>query len=113
MWKGIDSQEVGLEAAILERKRNSSLVESVCAEDSTGLSWMPKLGVHTQVCAVEERCVSLRRCVEKHAGGITSANADMSNDKEGERPSRRKPKVSSRNVHRRRVSRPLRRGRNA
>ena len=37
MWEGIDSQEVGLEAAILERKRNSSLVESACAEDITGL----------------------------------------------------------------------------
>ena len=45
MWKGIDSQEVGLEAATLKRKRNSSLVESVCAEDLTGLSSKPKLGV--------------------------------------------------------------------
>jgi len=26
MWEGQDNQEVGLEAAILERKRNSSLV---------------------------------------------------------------------------------------
>ena len=47
MWKGIDSQEDGLEAATLERKRNSSLVESACAEDLTGLSGKPKLGVHT------------------------------------------------------------------
>ena len=37
MWEGIDSQDVGLEAAIIERKRNSSLVESACAEDVTGL----------------------------------------------------------------------------
>ena len=37
MWKRIDSQEVGLEAAILQRKRNSSLVEWVCAENVTGL----------------------------------------------------------------------------
>ncbi len=36
-WEGPDSQEVGLEAAILERKRNSSLVESACAEDVAGL----------------------------------------------------------------------------
>jgi hypothetical protein len=43
---------------------------------------------------VEERSVGLRRCVVKHAGGIRSANADMSNDKGGERPPRRKPKVS-------------------
>ena len=43
---------------------------------------------------VGERSVSLRRCVEKHAGGIRSANADMSSDNGGEKPPRRKPKVS-------------------
>ncbi len=43
---------------------------------------------------VEERSVSLRRSIEKLAGGIRSANADMSNDKGGEKPPRRKPKVS-------------------
>jgi len=43
---------------------------------------------------VEERSVSRRRCAVRHAGGIRSANADMSNDKRGERPLRRKPKVS-------------------
>jgi four helix bundle protein len=38
MWDGQDNQEVGLEAAILERKRNSSLVEQLsCAEDVAGL----------------------------------------------------------------------------
>ena len=43
---------------------------------------------------VGERSVSLRRCLVRDAGGIRSANADMSSDKEGEKPSRRKPKVS-------------------
>ena len=43
MWKGPNSQEGGLEAAILERKRSSSLVESERAEDLTGLSNVPKL----------------------------------------------------------------------
>ena len=43
---------------------------------------------------VEERSVSLRRCAERHAGGIRSANADMSNDKGGEKPPRRKTKGS-------------------
>ena len=42
MWEGTDSQDVGLEAAIIERKRNSSLVESACAEDVTGLNLTPK-----------------------------------------------------------------------
>jgi hypothetical protein len=32
-----DNQEVGLEAAILERVRNSSLVKCSCADDVTGL----------------------------------------------------------------------------
>ena len=37
MWSCRDSQEVGLEAATLERVRNSSLVERDCAENGTGL----------------------------------------------------------------------------
>ena len=37
MWERIDSQEVGLEAATLQRKRNSSLVEWARAENVTGL----------------------------------------------------------------------------
>ena len=37
MWDREDSQEVGLEAAILERVRNSSLVEWLCAEHVPGL----------------------------------------------------------------------------
>ena len=43
---------------------------------------------------VEERSVGLRRQIERFAGGIRSANADMSNDNAGEKPARRKPKVS-------------------
>ena len=43
---------------------------------------------------VEERSVSLRRLTEKLAGDIRSANADMSNDNAGEKPARRKSKVS-------------------
>jgi hypothetical protein len=50
--------------------------------------------MYTQVYVVGERSVSLRRCVVKHAGGIRSANADMSSDKQSERLCRRKPKVS-------------------
>ena len=43
---------------------------------------------------VGERSVSLRRWLVKAAGGIRSANADMSSDNAGEKPARRKPKVS-------------------
>ena len=37
LWEREDSQEVGSEAAILERVRNSSLVEWPCADNVTGL----------------------------------------------------------------------------
>eukprot|EP00621_Florenciella_sp_RCC1693_P012427 CAMPEP_0182526468 /NCGR_PEP_ID=MMETSP1323-20130603/3212_1 /TAXON_ID=236787 /ORGANISM="Florenciella parvula, Strain RCC1693" /LENGTH=52 /DNA_ID=CAMNT_0024735329 /DNA_START=436 /DNA_END=594 /DNA_ORIENTATION=- len=43
---------------------------------------------------VGERSVRLRRCAERHAGGIRSANADMSNDKGSENLPRRKTKGS-------------------
>lgn len=39
MWNRDDSQEVGLEAAILERVRNSSLVEWLCADNVVGLKY--------------------------------------------------------------------------
>jgi len=44
--------------------------------------------------AVAERSVSLRSHLVMGGGGIGSANADMSSDKEGEMPSRRKTKGS-------------------
>ena len=37
MWSRIDNQDVGLEAAIIERVRNSSLVKWIRAENSAGL----------------------------------------------------------------------------
>ena len=37
MWSRVDSQEAGLEAAILERVRNSSLVEWSRADNVAGL----------------------------------------------------------------------------
>ena len=37
MWDRLDNQEVGLEAATLERVRNSSLVQWSCAENVSGL----------------------------------------------------------------------------
>ena len=42
MWDSPDSREVGLEAATLQRVRNSSPVEGTRAEDVTGLSPPPK-----------------------------------------------------------------------
>ena len=92
-WEGIDSQEVGLEAAILQRKRNSSLIESSCAEDVTGLKPCTE-AADVRKHMVGERSVGLRRCGVNHAGDIRSANADISSDKQSERLCRRKYKGS-------------------
>ena len=37
MWSRTDNQDVGSEAAIIERVRNSSLVKWFCADNSAGL----------------------------------------------------------------------------
>ena len=96
MWKCPVNQEVGLEAATLLRKRNSSLVEWVCAENVTGLKhgteatdWRLKAPV------VGEHWVSLRRSTARTAGDIPRDYADMSSANAGEKPAHRKPKVSS------------------
>jgi len=60
----------------------------------TGAKHSTEATDHTFSMVVEERSVSLRRSIEKLAGDIRSANADMSNDNGGEKPPRRKPKVS-------------------
>ena len=61
MWDREDSQEVGLEAAILERVRNSSLVEWFCADNVAGLKHTAETAAtHALVCWVGER----RACVE-------------------------------------------------
>jgi hypothetical protein len=58
MWDRPDNQEVGLEAATLERVRNSSLVKWSCADDVTGLKHDTEaagsliwLGVRGRPCA--------------------------------------------------------------
>ena len=56
MWDCPDSQEVGLEAAILERVRNSSLVEWSCADNVTGLKPRAEAAdVCFTACVVGER----------------------------------------------------------
>ena len=58
--------------------RNSSLVEWLCAENVTGLKFIPKLRMFLNM--VDERCVSLRSGTERSRGGITSENAGMSSE---------------------------------
>ena len=71
MWERTDNQEVGLEAATLERKRNSSLVELPCAVNITGLSMVPKpqapsgaVGEHSS-CSEGESRGELERLEER------------------------------------------------
>ena len=48
MWGRIDNQEVGLEAATLERVRNSSLVKWFCADNVAGLKYTAEAAAFTQ-----------------------------------------------------------------
>jgi hypothetical protein len=77
-----DNQEVGLEAATLERVRNSSLVKCSCADDVTGLKtgteaadfafWRSGRGAFSS---------RLKRQRQASRGGSRSENAGMSNEK--------------------------------
>jgi hypothetical protein len=49
MWDRIDNQEVGLEAATLERVRNSSLVKWFRADNVTGLKHIAEAVALTRV----------------------------------------------------------------
>ena len=56
MWDREDNQEVGLEAATLERVRNSSLVQWSCAENVPGLKPTAEAADALQLqCVVGER----------------------------------------------------------
>ena len=60
MWIRLDNQDVGSEAATIERVRNSSLVKWIRAENSTGL----KLGTEaTDPSVVRHRRVVGERSV--------------------------------------------------
>jgi hypothetical protein len=84
-----DSQEVGLEAAILERVRNSSLVE--CAGTDNVARLKPPSEAVDRYCAssreargsqdramVGERCAPQRSLIARTGGARASANAGMS-----------------------------------
>ena len=59
MWDSQNNQEVGLEAAILERVRNSSLVEWSCADNVVGLKHTAEAAANIFVWVGERRA-----CVE-------------------------------------------------
>jgi hypothetical protein len=75
-----DSQDVGLEAAIIERVRNSSLVEYACTDNVARLK-PPTEAVDGDACGmtmVGERCAQPRSPTARTGGARTSANAGMS-----------------------------------
>ena len=92
MWSRRDNQEVGLEAATLERVRNSSLVKWFCADNVTGLKHTTEAVAFTQYPAgtprsagqecgwVGERRVPGEAAEESSGGRFTSENAGMSSD---------------------------------
>ena len=90
-----DNQEVGLEAATLERVRNSSLVKRSCADNSTGLKPDTEAaGLPRKRRAVGEHSAPGRRQTVRTAGRSGRDNAGTSSEKAGEKPASRKPKGS-------------------
>ena len=86
MSRCADNQEVGLEAATLERVRNSSLVECHGADNPAGQSMVPTLRQQGQTCWVGERCVRREAAAEAGRGLHTRANAGTSNSEVGCEP---------------------------
>ncbi len=93
MWSRRDNQEVGLEAAILERVRNSSLVKWFRADNVAGLKHTAEAVAFTllpvvalrgggQVCGwVGERRVAVEAAEESSRGRHASENAGMSSER--------------------------------
>ena len=70
MWERTDNQEVGLEAAILQRKRNSSLVKRTRAENVTGLKFS------TEAADSLRRVVGERHHADTRQTGTTVTGRD-------------------------------------
>ena len=75
-----DNQEVGLEAATLERVRNSSLVKCSSAENVTGLKLATE-AADARKRVVGERSQGSEAAAEASRGGLGSENAGMSNER--------------------------------
>ena len=64
MWSYLNNQEVGLEAATLERVRNSSLVKWFCADNVAGLKYTAEVVAMIFLdCWVGERRVAVEAAV--------------------------------------------------
>src|SRR5207244_9455222 len=81
-----DNQEVGLEAATLERVRNSSLVKWFGADNVAGLSVIPKLRHSSFEGWVGERRVAGEAAAEARRGRHTREDAGMSRERGARSP---------------------------
>src|SRR6476661_3590845 len=93
MWDCTDSQEVGSEAAILERVRNSSLVEWSCADNVTGLKSRAE-AADPRVCVGGRGASGVQRSGGvNRRGARSSENAGMSSERGVRNPSAESPRV--------------------
>jgi hypothetical protein len=93
MWEREDSQEVGLEAAILKRVRNSSLVEWSCADNLTGLKPRAEATDSRAHGSGRGASTSQRSAGVNRRGASSSANAGMSSERGVRNPSAVSPRV--------------------
>ena len=81
MWSCVDSQEVGLEAATLERVRNSSLVEWSRADNVTGLKCDTEATGSYFCTSGSEASISHRSGRVTGRGAWSSENVGMSSER--------------------------------
>ena len=93
MWEREDSQEVGSEAAILERVRNSSLVEWSCADNVTGLKPRAEAADFCVSRSGRGASTSPRSAGVNRRGAWSSENAGMSSERGVRNPSAESPRV--------------------
>ena len=93
MWVRKDSQEVGLEAATLERVRNSSLVEWTCADNVTGLKSRAEAADFCECRSGRGASISERSGGVNRRGLRSSANAGMSSERGVRNSSAESPRV--------------------
>ncbi len=93
MWDCTDSQEVGLEAATLERVRNSSLVEWSCADNVTGLKHRAEAADLSASWGGRGASNVQRSGGVNRRGARSSENAGMSSERGVRNPSAESPRV--------------------
>jgi hypothetical protein len=93
MFDCTDNQDVGLEAATIQRVRNSSLVKWSSADNVTGLKPRAEATDFCSAGVVGERSHAGEAAAEASRGGMGSENAGMSNERGVRNPSAECPRV--------------------